>query len=111
MGLSYEEVPNFVEDDEANWLSASAEFVASKGFRFVMVAAVRPTRLVSLAATPITIAGLHIRVGDGGRGDDHAVLFEGETMVHDPHGSRTGLVSWTAAYVVTPKRAGRKRKA
>lgn len=50
-------------------------------------------------ASPVT----WIASGKAARGRNHAVVYRGEHMLHDPHQSRAGLIDITAATVLVPR--------
>lgn len=54
------------------------------------------------------LTGIHIRHGLTKRSADssefltHAVIYYGESLVHDPHPDKSGLTSWSWASVLAP---------
>ena len=77
-GLELADVPDLARPD---WLSVLTHFAADKGMS------------VTACAWHIPSPWPAIAQGPGPRGHRHAVVMQGNWMAHDPHPSRSGLLS------------------
>lgn len=98
LGLDYERVPDFVSTDFGYDQRAEvARWLDSIGCRAVALQACGDGEL--LCSTFEIPSGLWIAGGPTQRGTNHAVVYDGGAMVHDPHPSRAGLLAITDAIV------------
>lgn len=96
LGFPYEDVPDFVADHPTRWLMAIESSANERGLGVLRVAAAGDGELLhepSLRGVP------WIASGPTERGTNHAVVYIGSEPFHDPHASRAGLISITAATV------------
>lgn len=103
LGLNDPEVvPNFcvVWPKDGEWFWRASDFVSRHGYRLV------ETPMGSDALqfwVPRALNGVHwIASGPGPRGCDHAVIFKGDKLWHDPHPSRAGLIEVTSMGLLVP---------
>jgi hypothetical protein len=103
--LPIEEVPNFVVEYEGEYLKKTEEWINGlvktrlwlKGHELGLVT-------VHCGNSPLGCIGTTywIGVGKSPRGPDHAVVYHGEDLVHDPHPDKTGLegIPWSGSFFV-----------
>ena len=96
LGLPYDDVPDFVHDHN-RWAEEMAKWAKERGFSVVRVQCTGDGEMMHSIFQEAD--GLWIASGPAARGRNHAVVFRGSEMIHDPHSSREGLVSITAATV------------
>ena len=81
-------VPHFVDDpSEPNWVFGLNKFLAPRNLFFVMVPHVR--MFWQSAAGPV----YYLLIGNSDRGLNHAVVAYNGKIIHDPHPSRSGLIT------------------
>jgi len=86
--LDVANVPNFCAIKDNSWFSQSQQWLAERGlmsmnFRF------------NPFEDPAYHHGISIAAGPGPRGHQHAVLWQGTKLFHDPHPSGAGLLKAT----------------
>ncbi len=82
-----EEVPNFYDiagDDDALWWGAVRDWLRVKGFG-IMTLELKDSSFVGM------FEGWFIVCGKSSRGLDHATLWHGGEMKHDPHPTNEGI--------------------
>ena len=99
LGLDYTDVPDLVEEHPTQWQSLLCLWLASRGLDVVRVQATGDGELLH---TPTHGRALWIASGPAARGRNHAVVYRGPDMIHDPHPSGAGLEAVTAATVILP---------
>lgn len=92
--LDLDEVPKFEEMSDSEWFGALNDWIASQGFR--RTAYYPEEKLPN---------GLIFVLGQSPRGIRHIVLYEDGKMVHDPHPSEAGLISFDSFWVLESKKA------
>jgi len=94
--LGIEEVPYFMSDDinGREWITKLATWLVQFGLYPVVVTGGMFTKL--------GFAGVHILQGPTVRGGTHAVVGVGNTVIHDPHPSRAGLLSISERTLLVP---------
>ncbi len=97
LGLRYGDVPDFVAEAPSRWATNMARWANELGRPVVRVQATGDGEIMaSIFEGP---GGLWIASGPTERETNHAVVYKGTTMMHDPHSSRAGLLKITAATV------------
>lgn len=94
LGLDYDDVPDFVADHPTRWMLTMTGWAALRSLAVLRFAAADDGELLhepSLPGVP------WIASGPTERGTNHAVVYVGPEPFHDPHASRAGLLSITAA--------------
>lgn len=89
VGMDTKDVPNFCgiyREGEARWLEEANRWLAKRGV-LIMVFTSDPTTWGESYRDTVCIAS-----GPAVRGHDHAVLWQGGKLLHDPHPSNDGLV-------------------
>ena len=84
--MPIEEVPNFFDvagEDAIAWWDAIRDWLKPLGYGIISVS----------AKEIINLPGLLIVGGEADRGNYHATIWENGVMVHDPHPSKSGLIS------------------
>ncbi len=99
LGVPYDDVPDFVDEHGYAWAGALANWALDRGYHTLRFLACGDGEMLQSLEGGI---GMWIATGRGPRGGDHAVVFEGFSMFHDPHESRAGLSELTGATVFLP---------
>lgn len=84
--LPQDDVPDFTDPEDPNsgkFYHNVADFLNARGLRMMMI---------EWRDMPAWIGGAVIARGTSPREKAHAVLWDDDGLVHDPHPSRTGLV-------------------
>lgn len=89
-GLPLRDVPNFVERPDGKAHLGLINFAQSHGFDLVRYDGVRH------------FDGLHLACGPTDRGTHHMVVMRDGALHHDPHPSRSGLLSIDFIYALLP---------
>ncbi len=104
--LGIEEVPYFMSNDVngREWITKLATWLVQFGLYPVVVTGLASGQLGYVAAHLVIkgFAGVHILQGPTVRGGTHAVVGVGNTIIHDPHPSRAGLVSISERTLLVP---------
>lgn len=98
--LPYEEVPHFVGDAPSRWADKMSKWLNGLGFAAVRVQATGDGEI--LHSYFDGNGATWIASGLTERGRNHATVWRGTEMIHDPHPSRAGLLTITAALVIVP---------
>lgn len=93
--MNYDDVPEFNKPDEDQWVGNLSRWCRGRGLSMVMVRPHGETVWAHFLSHGLWIAG-----GPGPRGVDHAVVYDGPNLLHDPHRSREGLLEVTEAIVL-----------
>lgn len=91
LGLSLDEVPNFMEQPRGFWQSFW-EFLASRGLEAIELSGERHFDV------------FHLAYGPSLRGVSHAVVYRAGELAHDPHFSRAGLIKVDTTVLIVPNR-------
>jgi hypothetical protein len=89
LGLDLDEVPNFIKHPHGFWQSFW-EFMAGRGLVVIELSGERHFDCY------------HLAYGPSPRGISHAVIYRAGKMAHDPHPSRTGILSVETTALVLP---------
>lgn len=89
LGLTLDEVPNFMEQPQGFWQSFW-EFIASRGLVLIELSGARHFDVY------------HLAYGPSPRGVSHAVVYRYGALAHDPHPSRAGLLSVETTVLIVP---------
>lgn len=95
-GLPYESIPDFVRDHE-DWSPVMVAWLEVQGYLTIRLHAAYGGELI-----PGDGMGQWIATGPTVRDGNHAVIFHGGTLLHDPHPSRAGLTEITAGTILVP---------
>lgn len=98
--IPYEEVPDVVAEHGYSWAGELANWAWHKGYHTLRFQACGDGELLQ------SLEGGHgvwMANGPGPRGHDHAVVYVGASMIHDPHASREGILEITGATVFIPR--------
>lgn len=102
LGLDYEDVPDFVAM-RPMWTWAMTEWARRQGYWSLRVQSTSDGEMLPSLLGEAEIDGpLWIASGPAARGHNHAVVMRGSVLEFDPHASRAGLISMTAATVFVP---------
>lgn len=88
LGVDASRVPNFVTHGDDTYFEETSSWLAQRGLA-LMAFANNPVCDVPEWRDRVTM----IASGPGPRGHEHAVLWRGGRLLHDPHPSGDGLVS------------------
>lgn len=86
LGLEYDDVPNFIEHNHGDWLSSMREFLDRYNLMPVMLKRNEPL----YQKIDYILIGKSPR-SNSERSFSHAVIYNGNDMVHDPHPSSLGV--------------------
>lgn len=95
LGMEYEDVPRFNEPEEERWVGNLSVWCREQGLSMLMLMPRQGTIWSHFFSHGLWIAG-----GPGPRGVDHAVVYDGPDLLHDPHESKEGLLKVTDAMVL-----------
>lgn len=98
LDLPYEDVPDFVAEHPFKWADSMVLWLKARSVNVVRVQVVGDGEL--LPSLFGHTGGAWIASGPAVRGHNHAVLYHGTEMVHDPHPSMAGLEQITAVTVL-----------
>jgi len=94
--LPYEDVPDFVAEHGGEWPWEFANWAWQRGFESLWFRGLEDCEMMQSSPVPWR----WIATGQSERGSNHAVVYCGNELEHDPHRSRAGLLEITGAVVV-----------
>ncbi len=94
--MKYEDVPDFVADHH-DWFGPLVNWCITSEISIVRVQATGDGELLHSVGRQTSGCGEWIASGPANRARNHAVLYKGPVMIHDPYSSREGLLAITAA--------------
>jgi len=98
--LEYEDVPDFVKEYN-DWYQALCDWARDQGYMTLQFHAIMDGEILQHHNSD----ALWIATGPAQRGHNHAVLFRGSKLIHDPHSSKAGLESITSAIIFIPNKS------
>lgn len=84
--LEYEDVPNFIEYENGNWLVAMKVFLKERGIYPILLQREnflhQEVNYIAIGESPRALQG---------KGFSHSVIMNGNTLAHDPHPDNKGV--------------------
>lgn len=90
LGLSLDEVPNFIDQPEGFWPSFR-KFIRSRGLDEIL-----------FDGTERCFPCYYLAYGPSPRGVSHAVVYKDGALAHDPHPSRAGILKVETVHLLVP---------